>query len=113
MNDWDVIRQYYNSFRDRDLEGVRACLTPDFHFASGFGEFHGRDDMLEAIWPNVGQAWAANLRIFGEGPEYVVLYDHEIAPGAQRPPMRMAEHIRFEGSRISRVEVYVGRALSS
>jgi hypothetical protein len=60
----------------------------------------------------VGQAWATDLRIVGDGPEFVVLYQHENVPGMQRPPMRMAEHLRFDGERIAAIEVFVGRPLA-
>ena len=107
-----AVERYYRAFRDRDLEGLRALLTPDFHFVSGFGEYGERDAMLEEIWPAVGRSWATNLRVFGDGPELVALYEQRNAPGVERPPMRMAEHVRFEGDRIAAVEVFVGRALS-
>ena len=107
----DAIRRYYGAFRTRDLEGLRGLLTPDFQFVSSFGEYHDRDAMLEEIWPSVGQTWAMDLRLFGAGPEFVVLYEHENAAGVERPAMRMAEYIRFEGDRISAIEVYVGRAV--
>ena len=107
----DAIRRYYGAFRTRDLEGLRALLTPDFHFVSSFGEYRDRDAMLEEIWPSVGHTWARDLRFFGVGPEFVVLYEHENAAGVERPPMRMAEHIRFEGDRITAIEVFVGRAV--
>jgi SnoaL-like domain len=113
MDHRTAIHCYYQAFRHRDRESLQNALTPDFHFVSAFGEFHGRDTMLEAIWPSVGQAWATNLRIFGTDPEFVVLYEHETAPGAGRPAMAMAEHLRFEGDRIARVEVFVGRPLSA
>ena len=108
-----AIYRYYRAFRDRDRDALRGALTPNFHFVSAFSEFRERDVMLEAIWPAVRQAWATNLRIFGEGPEFVVLYEHETAPDAERPPMAMAEHLRFEGDQLARVEVFVGRPLSS
>ena len=108
----DAIARYYGAFRTRDLESVRALLTADFHFRSPFGEFRDRDAMLEAIWPSVGQTWATNLRVFGDGPELVVLYEHESAPSANRPTLSMAEHIRFEGERIAAIEVFVGRTLA-
>jgi hypothetical protein len=104
-----AIERYYRAFRERDRETLRALLTPDFHFISSFGEYRERDVMLDAIWPAVGQTWAKHLRIFGAGPEFVVLYEHENAPGTQRPPMRMAEYVRFEGERLAAIEVYVGR----
>jgi ketosteroid isomerase-like protein len=105
-----AIRRYYGAFRARDLEGVRELLTPDFHFVSSFGEFRERDAMLDQIWASVGQTWARDLRVFGDGPEFVVLYEHENAAGVERAPMRMAEYVRFEGKRIAEIEVYVGRA---
>lgn len=106
-----AIRTYYRAFRDRDREALVSLLTADFHFVSGFGEYRERDAMLDEIWPDVGQAWAADLRIFGDGPDYVVVYQHETAPGVQRPRMRMAEYVRFEGDRIAQIEVFIGREL--
>lgn len=106
-----AIERYYRAFRERDFEGLQALLTPDFHFVSSFGEYRERDAMLEEIWPAVGQTWATHLRVFGEGPEFVVLYEHENAPGVERPPMSMAEYLRFEGERIAAIEVFVGRPL--
>lgn len=107
-----AIERYYRAFRERDLEDLRALLTPDFHFVSSFGEYRERDTMLEEIWPGVGQTWATKLRVFGGGPEFVVLYEHENAPGVERPPMSMAEYLRFEGERIAAIEVFVGRPLA-
>lgn len=106
-----AIQSYYRGFRDKDLALLQSLLASDFHFVSSFGEYRERDSMLEEIWPSVGQAWATNLRIFGDGPEFVVVYEHENAPGVQRAPMRMAEYIRFRGEQIARVEVFVGRSL--
>jgi ketosteroid isomerase-like protein len=110
----DTIQRYYRAYRDRDRDVLRRLLAPDFHFVSPFGEFRDRDAMLDLIWPSVGQAWATKLRIFGDGDgsEFVVLYEHEMAPGAERPPMRMAEYVRFEGDVIMQIEVFVGRQLS-
>lgn len=108
-----LITQYYAAFRNRDRESLRRLLTPDMRFLSAFGQYRDRDEMLETIWPSVGQTWAANLRIFGTGPEFVVLYEHENAPGVERPPMTMAEYIRFTGERIAEIEVFVGRPVSS
>lgn len=113
MDYHDAIHRYYRAFRDRDRDELRRLLAPDFHFLSSFGEFHDRDAMLDAIWPSVGQTWAVNLRIFGEGPEFVVLYQHANAPTVERAPLMMAEYVRFTGSVISHIEVYVGRALPS
>jgi hypothetical protein len=113
MDFHSAIQSYYQAFRDRDLACLRSLLTPDFHFVSSFGEYRERDVMLDEIWPAVGQTWATNLRVFGEGPEFVVVYEHENAPGVQRPPMRMAEYLRFQGEQIAEIEVFVGRPLES
>ena len=107
-----AIERYYRAFRERDLESLRALLTPDFHFVSGYSEYRERDSMLEEIWPSVGHSWATNLRVFGDGPEFVVLYEHQIEAGVDRAPMSMAEYLRFEGDRIAALEVFVGRPLT-
>lgn len=112
MDHHGAIARYYDAFRTRDRDSLRALLTPDFHFVSSFGEFHDRDAMLDAIWPSVGQTWATNLRVFGTGPDFVVLYEHASTPGMARPPMTMAEHLRFDGERISAIEVFVGRPVA-
>src|SRR5688572_20179024 len=101
-----IIEQYYRGFRERDIDAVRGALTEDFKFVSSFGGFDGRESMLDAVWASVGQSWAVDLRIFEQGDEYVVLYHHENAPGVTRPPMSMAEHLTFNGDRISRIEVF-------
>jgi hypothetical protein len=112
MDYQQTIERYYRAFRDRDREALRAILTPGFRHVSSYGEWADRDAMIESIWPAVGQSWATNLRIFGEGPEFMVRYEHETAPGGPYPPMSMAEYIRFEGDRIAEMEVYVGRELA-
>lgn len=111
MNHRDVIERYYRAFRERDRESLRAVLTPGFRHVSGFGEWSDRDAMIEAIWPSVGQSWATSLRIFGDGPEFMVRYQHATLPGSPRPPMSMAEYVRFDGDLIAEIEAYVGREL--
>ena len=113
MDYQEAIKRYYRAFQDRDRESLRSVLAPTFHFVSSFGEYHDRDSMLDAIWPAVGQVWATNLRIFGEGPDFVVLYEHESAPGVERPCMCMAEYVRFEGEQIVEIEVFVGRPVAA
>lgn len=106
MDHRELIERYYRCFRERDLDGLRALLTPDFHHVSSFGEHFDRDEMLAAIWPSVGRSWARDLSIFGEAPEFMVRYTVE---SDQRPSMSMAEYIRFAGAQISEIEVYLGR----
>lgn len=113
MDYHDAIERYYLAYRDRDRESLRSLLAPDFHFVSSFGEYRDRDAMLDEIWPAVGQTWAVNLRIFGDGPEFVVLYEHENTPELKQPPMSMAEYVRFEDDKIAAIEVFVGRAADS
>jgi hypothetical protein len=108
MNKHDIIEEYYRAFRDRDQEALRSILTPSFHHISSFAEYTNRDDMLQAIWPMVGQSWARGLSIFGEGLDFMVRYEIE---SRERAPVTMAEYIRFEGDRIAEIEVYVGRQL--
>lgn len=93
MNHHHVIERYYTAYKDRDREALKSLLTPEFHFVSNFGEYHDRDAMLDEIWPAVGRAWAVNLQIFGQGPEFVVIYEQETAPGVDQSGMRMAERV--------------------
>lgn len=109
MDYHNAIEQYYQAFRERDRDTLEALLVTDFHFLSSFGDYHDRDTMLDDIWPSVGKAWATKLRIFGVGPEFVVLYEQETTRDVERPGMSMAEFLRFEGDRIAEIEVFVGR----
>jgi ketosteroid isomerase-like protein len=104
-----IIERYFNSFRERDREALRAVLTADFHHISSFGEWRDRDAMIEAIWPGVGSCWATDLEIFGEVPCFMVRYQHESLPDVSQPRRRIAEFIRFDGERIAEIEVYLGR----
>jgi hypothetical protein len=104
-----IIESYYRAFRERDRDGLRAILEPDFHHVSAFGEWTDRDAMLDAIWPEVGQSWAVDLQIFGEAPEFMVRYALECLPGSWRPLMNMSEYVQFQGDKIAMIEVYMGR----
>jgi hypothetical protein len=106
MDRLEVIIEYYRCYRDRDLEALRAILTPDFRHTSSFGAYAGRDAMLAEIWPAVGQSWARDLQIIGSGLEFVARF---VVESPQRPPVRMAEYIRFEGNQVAEVETYIGR----
>lgn len=108
MNRRNVIERYYQCYRERDRETLRELLAPDLHHVSSFAEYHDRDEMLEAIWPSVGRSWAVNLEIFGKDSEFMVRYQ---VAAEERRSMEMAEYIRFDGDRISEIEVYVGREL--
>ena len=112
MDHRQIIESYFRAFRERDQDTLRSILTSDFRHVSGFGEWQERDAMLEAIWPGVGQSWAVDLQVFGEAPDFMVRYRHEGLPGLPRPPMSMAEFIRFDGDKIAEIEVYIGRELA-
>ena len=105
----EIIEDYYRCFRERDRTGLEKILSTDFHHVSSFGEYFDRDKMLGMIWPTVGQSWARSLQIFGGNPEFMVRYQVE---SSERPPMAMAEYIRFQNERIVEIEVYMGRMLS-
>lgn len=108
MDRRQAIERYYACYRERDREGLQALLAPDMKHLSSFAEYDDRDVMLEAIWPMVGRSWATDLEIFGDGDgdDFMVRYRIE---SEERPPMTMAEYIRFEGDRIVEIQVYMGR----
>ena len=108
MRHQTMIERYYRSFRERDRAALEELLAPDFHHVSSYGEHFNRDQMLDAIWPAVGRSWARKLHIMGATPEFMVRYEIE---SPDRPVIRMAEYVRFDGDRIAEIEVYIGRAL--
>ena len=101
-----AIRSYYRCFRERDRAGLEWLLTADFRHVSPFGIHEDRDRMLDEIWPHVGRTWAVDLEIFGNGPDYMVRYRH----AGEHEGGTLAEHIRFDGDRIAKIHVYVGRS---
>lgn len=103
-----IIKQYYQSYKDADKESLRDLLTPDFKHISDFATYTDRDKMIEDIWPAVGKTRAEDLQIFGSHPEFMVCYK---VTGGERPARRMSEYIRFEGDKITEIEVFMGREL--
>jgi hypothetical protein len=93
-----TIAEYYRCFREKDQAPLHTLLTPDFHHVSSYAEYSNREAMLRLIWPMVGRAWATDLRIFGEAPEFMVRYRLE---SQDRSPANMAEYIRFEANQIA------------
>lgn len=102
-----IIRQYYQSYKDADKEALRETLTADMKHTSDFATYTDRDAMIEEIWLAVGHTWAEDLRIFGSHPAFMVRYR---VVGGDRPARSMAEYIRFDGEKITEIEVYMGRA---
>lgn len=103
MDRRESAQAYFAAFRERDRPALERLLTPGFVHRSPFGYWDDRDRMLDAIWPSVGEHWAEDVEIYGDGPQLMVRYRHSTGS-------LMAEHFRFEGDRIAEVEVYVGWA---
>ena len=108
MNYLKVIKRYYQAYKDADKESLRETLTADLTHVSVFATYKNRDKMIEEVWPSVGQTWADNLQIFGAYPEFMVRYK---VVGGERKSRNMSEYIRFEGDKITEIEVYMGREL--
>lgn len=104
MDPRSAIRAYYEAFKERDRQTLERLLTPDLRFRSPFGKYDTRDRMLDEIWPSVGRVWAVDIEIYGDGPAYMVRYRHNVE-GSDA----LVEYVRFEGSRIAAIEVYVAR----
>ncbi|MEM9066507.1 MAG: nuclear transport factor 2 family protein [Planctomycetota bacterium] len=111
MTHHESIRAMYQAFRDRKRAALEALLAPDYTFASPFGNFVGRDAMLDVIWPQYlaeeNPRWATDIEIFGTGPGYMVRYRHE-SDDPSKSGARLAEFVRFEGDLVVSVEVYLG-----
>ena len=104
VNYRDLIIEYFDCFRVRNLERLRQLLSDKTRHISPFGEWKDRDAMLDAIWPSVtGQVYASEIQIFGTGPEFLVRYRH-----SGQSSGHIAESFRFEDDRIAEIEVYLG-----
>ena len=90
MSYQQIIKQYYQSYKDTDKEALKELLAPDFKHISDFATYTDRDEMIEDIWPAVGQTWAEDLQIFGSHPEFMVRYK---VVGGERPTRNMSEYI--------------------
>lgn len=110
MNHEDIIRRYYQAFKEADRETLREITTGDLEHVSEFRVYSDRDTMLDDIWPAVGKSRAEDVRIFGSHPDFMVRYR---VVGGDRPPRNMAEHIHFDGDRIAAIEVFVGREVEA
>lgn len=106
MSHAETIREYYRCYKDRDRETLERLLTPDMVHASPWATYRDRDAMLNEIWPYVGKTWAVNIEVFSNGDDYIVTYQHDSEPGADKHPGTMVERIHFSGERIDRIDVY-------
>ncbi|MCW9708140.1 hypothetical protein [Fodinibius salsisoli] len=103
-----IIRQYYQSYKETDKEALKETLTTDLTHISDWATYTDRDEMIEEIWPSVGQSWATDLQIFGAHPEFMVRYK---VVSEENPARNMAEFLRFKDEKITEIEVFTGREL--
>lgn len=108
MNFHRTIKQYYQAFKEANKEALLNILTKDFKHISSYATYTDRDEMMEDIWPSVGQTWAEDLQIYGTHPEFMVRYK---VTGGEQPARNMSEYIRFEKDKIAEIEVFMGREL--
>lgn len=97
-----AIRLYFDCFRTRDRAALEQLLAPDLRHVSPWSTYDSRDVMLDEIWPHVGQTWAVEVRVFGEGADYVAMYKHDGEGSAC-----LAERFRFGADgKICEIRVY-------
>ena len=108
MNKKEIIRNYYNCYKNKDKESLRKLLKMDFKFKSSYAEYNDRDLMLDEIWPQVlaNDNKVKDLEIFENGNKFMVKYTLELNENVS-----MSEYIEFEDDLISKIEVYMGKGV--
>ena len=106
----EQIRKYYDCYAKKDRASLGDLLVKSFAFQSSHSQFDDRDAMLDAIWPHVekNQSAVSNLSFFHADKDHVIAKYTVMGP---QGGANMCECFHFEGDQISRVEVFMGRAI--
>ena len=106
MHDLDaIVSRYYAAWKDRDRHTLLSLVTPGLEFRSPIDNFDGAEAFLDACLDAFG-GMTVNIthRLFGSDEGWIA---YEIpGPGGDAQPF--AEHLLFEGNRISAIRVYFG-----
>jgi ketosteroid isomerase-like protein len=101
-----IIRDLFAAYMSNDRATVENVLAGDFRFTSPYDDQIDKAAYFERCWRNTDWIERHEIeRIFVQGVEAFVTY-HCIAKGGKR--FRNTEFFRFEGDKVSRIDVYFG-----
>jgi len=83
-NAGDVVRQFYEAVRKRDLAAARKHLADDLEFVGLFETYHGPAEYLKALTGLLGITVRLDVRtIIAEGNQAAIFFELEtVAPAA-------------------------------
>jgi hypothetical protein len=101
-----AVREVYGAYESGDRDVVERHLADEFTFSAPPDVGIDRATYFERCWPNSETTQAFDFkRLFEANGEVVVTYEATRTDGRR---FRNTEIFGFEGSKISRVEVYFG-----
>jgi ketosteroid isomerase-like protein len=104
----EIIRKLFAAYLSNDRNAVEAAFTDDFRFTSPFDDEIDKATYFERCWRVPDWIELQTLEtIMVEGEAAFVTY-RCVAKGGKS--FRNTEFFRFEGDRISRIDVYFGAA---
>lgn len=102
----DIVRSVFAAYISKDRQLVEKLLADDFTFTSPYDDAIDRAEYFERCWPNSERMRSATVeKTFEQGDEVAVLYRVVTNEGKE---FRNMELHRFDGNRISRIDVYFG-----
>jgi ketosteroid isomerase-like protein len=102
----EIIRALFAAYLANDREGVADCFTEDFRFTSPYDDEIDKASYFARCWGISDWIERHELeKIVVDGSEAFVTYRCLAKDGKS---FRNTELFRFEGDRISRIEVYFG-----
>jgi ketosteroid isomerase-like protein len=102
----DIIRALFAAYRANDRKAVEDCFTDDLTFTSPYDDSIDKPTYFVRCWRDSGWIERQQLeKIFVEGDEAFVTYEVVTKDGKR---FRNTEFFRFDGERITSIEVYFG-----
>ena len=102
----DLIRALFAAYRANDRKAVEDSFTGDFRFTSQYDDTIDKPTYFARCWRDSGWIERQQLeRIFVDGDAAFVTYQVVTKDGKS---FRNTEFFRFDGERISGIDVYFG-----
>jgi ketosteroid isomerase-like protein len=102
----DLVRKYYAAYESKDRMVVEGLLSKGFRFTSPYDDHIDRATYFKRCWPNSENIRAFHIEtLFENDGETMVHCELEPKSG---DPFRNTEHFRFDGNKITSIEVFFG-----
>ena len=107
----DLMRRCYAAWEEDDRSALEELLSDDFTFNSPNDDHINKAEYWERCWSNSETIRAIHiLNLLENDDEAFVHYECELKDGTR---FRNTEYFRIEGNKITAVDVYFGRNVTS